>query len=190
MRATRAVWLSIAGIALTAGCIPSVFPIHTEEDVVTRDQIVGRWTGTRVSQTWDFRRGDGEAYVLDFDDQRSGGGRFHVHLTEIGNELFMDLVPTDADPPRSGFHQLHFVPVHTFFRVGLTEDELSLSFLQPQWLEKNRAEFIEKLPHVQRNNNSLLLTATTAQLREFVGQHLRTPGAFTDPFVLRKAADQ
>ena len=36
---------------------------------------------------------------------------------------------------------------------------------------------------------SVVLTADTAELRQFVLDHLETEHAFTDPFVLEKAAD-
>jgi hypothetical protein len=157
---------------------------------VTRDQLVGRWTDINGSQTWDFRRGDGTVYELVYADQQGRDGRFVVHLTEISDELFMDLYPVDADPVKPGFFNLHRVPMHTFFRVGLTDHALTLSFLQPEWLKQNRAEIMKKLPHVQRDERSLLLTATTAQLREFVGQHLDTADAFTKPYTLNKAVEQ
>lgn len=186
MRSIRPSWLLIAITAALVGCIPSLYPIYTERDVVMRREIVGRWTNGDNSQSWTFSPGEGNAYELVFVDKEGRDANFTAHLTEISEVLFMDLYPKRSSEVDPGFYNLHLVSVHTFFRVGLSEEKLNLSFLDPQWLKRldqeNRGSFL----HV-RHDNSVVLTANTARLRGFVAKHLDSEGAFTSPFVLTKA---
>ena len=187
--ATQRVGIGLLGVLLTAGCIPCFHPIYSESDTVKRDGIIGRWIDSQGTQTWHFQHADGDGYSLVLVE---GGeeNRFDVHLTEIGGQLFMDLFPAGGGETRSGFARLHRTPMHTFYQVNLTDASLGLSFLQPQWLKQHRAELAETLPHVQRDEHFVLITAETPRLRQFISYHMDVEGAFSNPFLLTKVRDR
>jgi hypothetical protein len=180
--------MASAAVALVAGCIPSLYPIHSEQDVVTRHEILGRWTSDAESQSWQFTQRDGDSYKLVLVDKTGQSGALVTHLTEIDGQLFMDLYPIRSGPAKPGFYDLHWLPAHTFFRVELDGDSLSLAFIDPQWLKKHVEEYPE-LSWQRPNENAVLLTTETAELRNFVGKLLDTDGAFTNPFELTRAQD-
>ena len=169
-----------------AGCIPSLFPIYNEHDAVVRDQILGRWTSDDQSQTWTFTKGDKHAYQLQFVEKEGRQASFVARLTEINEVLFMDLYPRRSGEPKPGLYNLHVISAHTFYRLELDQDSLSLAFLDPRWLKKYHNEHPGQLSHT-RHDESVLLTADTQELRRFVRKHLDTDGAFTKPFTLKKA---
>ncbi len=189
MRSIRPSWLLIAITAAAVGCIPSLYPIYTEQDVVMRREIVGRWTNGDNTQSWTFSPAEGNAYELVFVDKEGRDATFTAHLTEISEVLFMDLYPKRSSEADPDFYNLHLVSTHTFFRVGLNEEKLSLSFLDPQWLKRLDQEKPSSLFHV-RHDNSVVLTADTTMLRDFVAKHLDSEGAFTNPFVLTKVTKE
>jgi hypothetical protein len=170
---------------LTAGCIPSLSPLCDDGQLVVRDEILGRWKSPGEPQTWQFSKRDASTYQLLFSDKQGRQANFQVRLTEINGALFMDLVPARDAKLHPDFYNLHLISTHTFYRIEVGESSLSLSFLNPQWLKTILPKPSGGLAHV-RNGNSLLLTAETPQLRQFVAEHLNTPGAFTDPHVLHR----
>jgi hypothetical protein len=183
-----ATFIGITAIALTAGCIPSLFPIYNEQNLVQRKEILGRWVSDAQSQSWTFSE-RGNAYELVFVDNTGRDATFVVHLTEIDDVLFMDLYPQRSGRTNPGFYDLHLVATHTFFRAELVDDALNLSFIDPQWLKQHFNEYPEVTLHA-RGKNSVLLTADTDTLRGFVEELLETEGAFTTPFELTRAKDK
>jgi hypothetical protein len=179
-----ATFIGITAIALTAGCIPSLFPIYNEQNLVQRNEILGRWVSDAQSQSWTFSERD-NAYELVFVDNTGRDATFVAHLTEIDDVLFMDLYPQRSGLANPGFYDLHLVATHTFFRVELADNSLSLSFIDPQWLKQHFSEHPELTLHA-RDKNSVLLTADTDTLRGFVEELLETEGAFTTPFALAR----
>ena len=182
---TMSTLIGLAAIALTAGCIPSLDPIYNEQDVVLRQQILGRWVNEEQSNSWVFSQHDDNAYELDYLGKTGRHATFVVHLTEIDDALFMDLFPVRSARTNPDFYDLHLVATHTFFRVDLAGDTLNLSFLNPQWLKQHRSEYPEVTLHT-RGEHSVVLTADTATLRGFVAKLLDTDDAFTTPFKLTK----
>lgn len=178
-------WMASAAIVLLAGCIPSLYPIHNEQDVVRRHDILGRWT-SNDSQSWTFTQRDGDSYKLVYVDKTGKSGTFVAHLTEIDDQLFMDLYPIRSGPQQAGFYELHWVPAYTFYRVRLTADSLSLSFIDPNWLKQHGQEYPE-LSWQRPNDKTVLLTTETPALRRFVAKLLDIDGAFTKPFELTRA---
>lgn len=175
-------------LILVAGCIPSLYPLHSDEDVVTRHEILGRWVSQDDSQSWQFTQRDGNSYKLAFVDNKGHSGSFVTHLTEIDGQLFMDLYPIASGPDNADFHRLHWLPTYTFFRIDLSSDSLSLSFLDPNWLKKNIADYPELSWH-QREEKTVLLTTETEELRGVVAKLLDSEGAFTKPYRLTRAHD-
>lgn len=190
MKTIQKAWFGLVGVAFAMGCIPSIHPIYTEQDVVQRDEIVGRWIDKDGTETWHFHQADEGSYQLVLVDQQGRDAIFSVHLTEIGGALFMDLFPVRADETNPGFYEHHLVSVHTFLRVSLTDQAMGLSFLHPEWLKRNRAELGTTLPYVQHDKNSLLLTGDTATLRKFLAEHLEAEGAFSEPWLLSRVKDR
>jgi hypothetical protein len=111
-----------------------------------------------------------------------------IHLVRLQKKLFADLRfhteslnGTDVELP------LAVLPMHMILRVSLSGDTLELAALSHDWLEKQLAMKKISIPHVYVDRgdapfgwSDILLTAPTADLRNFVAQVADDPGAFDE----------
>lgn len=180
----------IALLAVTAGCIPSLHPLYTDQDIVTDDALVGTFVGDDDSSSWTFTRGDNRSYTLVVTEEEGKQGTFTVRIVELGDARFLDFYP--QDPPENsiaGFYWMHRVPAHSFLRVEFKEDTLNLTPLKPDWLKEHLEAHPDAVDHMFVDEYPVF-TAPTAQLREFVEECLKVEGAFSDPIVLKKKDGQ
>lgn len=186
---------AIAGFCLMAavllpGCVPSLHPLYTEEDLVFEPGLAGTWIDPENDTAWTFAPGDGKTYAVTYVE---GGkpGRFEGHLVRIGGKLLLDLHPEDPDIDANDFYRLHLVPAHTFLRVDLGPDTLALRPLHPEWI----AALLEKDPKAVahekiRGGDIVILTAQPRDLQAFLRKHLDAEGAFMEPAEYRRKAEK
>ncbi len=149
---TRTVIL-IAMLALLAGsCIPSLFPLYTEEDLVTDDRIIGTWdTGEGsiwvierldYTPTTDFFSSDwsetekNNTYKLSITEADGGDtleADFLVHMLVLGGQHYLNFYPADFELDHD-FLSWHMVEANNFSKVWITEDSTPwLSLILPTW---------------------------------------------------------
>ena len=116
------------------GCIPSVHPLYTEQDLIFDRLLVGVWDGEDGKETWTFTRSGENAYTLRFVDGKGKAGQFSVHLLKVGDRRFLDLCPADPDLPQNDFYKFHLLPVHSFFANPAAGRRSPNDFLQPNWI--------------------------------------------------------
>jgi hypothetical protein len=200
-------------LALTAtlfvlgGCVKTLSPIYTWETVVQDDGLIGKWCQDDGKQTWEFSEAKSasrdasikESYFLTITDKDGKEGNFHVHLTEIGGQRFLDLFPRPpSDIDASDFYKYHLQFVHTFFRCQRDGDELEVTAMDVQWLERYLKSNPDSLSHHFVSNNGfptqeqrapraqLVVTAGTEQLRSFLSEHATSKQAFPKPSQLSR----
>lgn len=187
MIAPRPIWLACLSVTLTGGCIPTLHPIYTPETLVDCSGLIGKWSSTDGDQSWTFSGDSDRQCQLLYTDKQQQTGRFTVRLTRIGDDLFMDLDPQPAfAEDAAAFYKGHWRKTHTFYRIQLDGDSLSLSFINPQWLKQYLRANPEALEWEESDDGSGLVTSDTAAIREFVRTHAHTPGAFSQPVRLAK----
>lgn len=119
---------------------------------------------------------------------------FMASFTEINNNTFMDLYPLGmiGEPAEDGnlfslniFADLHLLPVHTFARIKLNGSSMQIYFMKDSWMkdqiENNRVE----IKH-EKADDSILITASTEELRNFVTEHSNNEEAFEKPVELMR----
>ena len=99
---------------LASSCIPSLFPLYTEEDLVTDDRIVGTWAsgemGTWVIERLDYRP-TSDFFSSDWSDaekkntykliviETDGGDtletEFVVHMLVLDGQHYLNYYPVD-----------------------------------------------------------------------------------------------
>ena len=186
--------LALLGASLIiSGCyVKSLQPLYTDEDVVLDSTLVGTWIDVD-STTWSFQESRSNSYDLiyyepKYDDESVPGDsvEFEVHLVSLDNSLFMDLFPGDvpvASHIRNLLYQLHLIPVHTFAKIWLKGDSLSISMFDAEWLLK----LIDKEGVVisyESIEDDIVLSASTPDLQEFVLKFADDPKVFSEPFEL------
>ncbi len=81
-------------LILLCGCIPSLYPIYTEQNLVNLPQLVGTWEedGGEEANTWEFTANDSSSYRLVYTEDGEPGF-FIVHVAKLGGYLFLDITP-------------------------------------------------------------------------------------------------
>jgi hypothetical protein len=194
-------------LMLLAGCIRSLHPIYTPADVVFNEDLIGTWRQSGDPTTWQFtkaKKGDAKrAYRLVLTDSEGRPGTFLAHLVKLDDHLFLDLFPMAPKVANNGLYRFHFQRVHTFMRFELDGDSLHLTSMKPGWLEEYLKKNPDALPHtfvtttgrpVQEGEDpgsgQLLLTASTAELQQFLRKHAKTKEAFTEPVECTRIASR
>lgn len=168
-----------------SGCwVFSVYPLAGPDDELVFDKLLaGNWWNAQNKCTIAFTRLPDEriyhvVYMTAKDASEGcwlGSGEtasFEGKVVEIGGARFLDVVPTDV-PLRP-----HMVLAHSFYRLKFDVNTLSLTPLHYERVEGLMQE--EKLRGVMRNDNIMVLTANTKELREFFRQNVANPGVWND----------
>lgn len=164
-------------LVFAAGCIRSIQPFYTEEDVIFDPGLVGTWSEEGSKETWEFSKGNENEYRLVYTDDKGKSGAFVIHLLKIDGKMFMDFFPEDPDLPQNDFYRFHLLPVHSFAYVAQIAPSLRMSFPDPDWLKETLAADPQAIAH-ERIEGDIILTASTRKLQAFWLKNLQADGAF------------
>lgn len=165
-------------LLLLAGCIPSVHPFFTEQDIVRDPRLLGPWQCE--DEHWGFAaapENDGSCVLTVEDTGKGKRSALTAQLFKLGDDLFLDLSPRELD--LRGQHDLataSLIAGHLLLRVRTLGEFLEVSYCNYEWLGK----YLEQHPaalahHVDRRgkaDRSAVITAETAALQAFVRAHL------------------
>ena len=146
------------------GCLPSLHPLYTDDTLVFRDELLGKWS--HEDGIWEFRdAGDMEYELRVFDGQQ---GRFSAHLVQLDDMLFLDIYPADDDlEEMQSFSATHLVPAHTFMKVEQIDPNLVLRLLDAGEVGNMLDDDPNLLKH-EETEDRLVLTASTEELQAFL----------------------
>jgi len=171
--------ISLGLLLLLAGCIPSLHPLYTEDDLVTDPLLVGVWADKDGKITWTFTENGENAYTLDYADEDGQNGQFAVHLLKLGDRQFLDLYPADPDLQQNVFYNYHLLPIHTFMRVERQGDSLRMAVLKRNWIKRYLKEHPKAIKH-EAVDEGILLTAQPKDLQAFLRQLDKRPDAWDE----------
>lgn len=171
-------------LAVTAlfigGCLPSLQPFYTANDVFKDENLVGVYGDNKpkgqADETWTFSPSDENFYQLEMavPKQDEPGklevvGQMEARLFKLGKHTCLDLKPTH-DLLENGFspwYQTSFIAGHVIFKVHKIDDQaLTMSVPDYDWINKHLKDNQDSLAH-QRDEKRLILTDTTARLQAF-----------------------
>ncbi len=177
--------LTFSFLLMFAGCVSSLNPLYTEQDLIFDAALLGVWTDKDSKETWELTKADEKSYKLVYTDEDGKTGEFHAHLLKTDGKTFMDLTPVEMILPQNDFYQGHFLPTHTFAQISQTAPSVQISFLEPKWLKKFLAENQKAIRH-ENMGDEIILTASPRELQKFLLSHLNTEGAFAKPISVRR----
>lgn len=190
MRLNR--WLAsgaaVAVAALVTACVPSVHPFYTEASLASDPDLEGSWAEPgKETEKWRFSRegGGGKGFRLVFTDEQGREGAFAAHLFDLEGGRFLDLFPEEPKEIGNEFYKYHLLPTHTLMRVARDGDTLNLAVHNPRWVDDHLKANPDALAH-ERTEGRLVLTASTAELQDFLREHAESPEFFGDPFTLKR----
>ncbi len=177
------------GLLSFSGCIPSLHPLYTENDIVFDGGLVGEWSEDNARDTWTFAASSTNRYSLVHIDRNGNPGRFDVVLAEIGGHLFLNFFPETPTDLKNLFYRYHLLSIHTFAHVQQIEPTLQMRFPDPEWLEEHLKEHPDEIRH-EVVGDGIILSATTEDMQTFWLQHLSTDGAFGDASNMKRLASR
>jgi hypothetical protein len=166
---------------LTA-CVPSLYPLYTERDLVLAPALEGTWM-EEDGDTWTFHKGAGDNYKLIY-TEKGAPGNFDAHLVRLGKSMFVDLFPQEPDM-RNDFYKGHFIRTHTFAWIQLEADLLRMAMMDPDKLKESIEQKKISIGH-ERLGDEILLTAPTEKLQQLVQKLAEEGSIFGEPAVLRR----
>lgn len=178
------VTITLGIVSILSGCIPTLNPIYTEKDLVFESELLGTWTKSKPKEIWTFDQKSETEYLLTYSKKRKHI-TFKAHLLKIGESLYLDLYP---ESPQSDdyFNHMHLYPVHTFYKIEMTNDQLTIKALDYSWLEKGIDANQINISHIKSLDGRILLTATTEELQKFILKYTDSKEAYKDSSSYKK----
>jgi len=167
------------------GCVYSVHPLFTNEELVVRNELMGRWQ-VDDDTIWEFSRGGGHYYTV-VHIQEEDTTYLDAGLGMVGDLYFLDFTIGDID--LNDMELFHLFPTHTFAKVTFGDDRIVLEWFATQWLENLIKDKRIRIRH-ELENKQVLLTASTDELKKFIHKYANEPKAFDEPQELMPAAVQ
>jgi hypothetical protein len=167
--------------------VPSLQPLYTKADLESDLRLVGSWKDEDGDVDFSFEKDGEQNYkltVLEKGDGKQEGGEFDAHLVRLGSERFLDLYPKEIKTG-STFYQLHFLPAHTFVRVEISSDNLTLGFFNSSWLKARIDDKSLDTPHAMADG-SILLTGSIEEVQDLAYSYASEDKAFGEPFHLTR----
>ena len=159
------------------GCVYSVHPLFGDEELVIRQELLGRWQ-VDDETFWEFSLTDDNRYdVLHVD--RGDTTYLEAGLGLVGDTYFLDFAIDNIDK-LSDMELFHLFPTHTFAKVSFRESRIVLEWFATQWLENLIKDKRIRIKH-ELENKQVLLTASTEELQKFLRKYADEPRAFDDP---------
>jgi len=128
------------------------------------------------------------AYMIFFEnlqDTSPDTAIFIGAVTELNDAYFLDLFVfaksiSELDVIESNFVENHFFPVHTFSKIKVEEDLLSIEFFRTSFIEDLIRSNRIRIKH-EKADGTILITASTNELQKFVEKYAHEEDAFEDP---------
>ncbi len=170
--------------------VPCLHPLFAEHDSEFDPALVGAWTEKTGEVTFAFAKSGDTAYkltVTEREGEKEESAVFEAHLVRLGASVFLDFYP---EAPKIGddFYKLHLMRAHTMATVLLTGDELSLRFLASGWLKKRLDDKSVQIDY-EKTDDSIVLTALTADLQDLAYRYANDEEAFSDTLELHRVEE-
>lgn len=114
--------------------------------------------------------------------------RYEMVITKIGEDYFMDIYPPDDNESLGTISSMVWFPVHSFMKMELNKDKLLISSFH---LKKMKRLFESNLVRMRHEmvDGSVLLTATTAEIRKFLEKYSDDDSVYESTAVYTKMED-
>jgi hypothetical protein len=129
----------VASAVFLSGCfVVSVNPLFRERDLAFDPALVGTWTtpcseenGVAKFCRLVFAAAEHKGYSIAYTDEKAVTVMFDGYLGRLGKNLYLDVVPQSAElKSMSGAARDHALLAHSFWKVSLKKDELTLASLR------------------------------------------------------------
>ena len=166
---------------LLGGCVLSLHPLYTEDDLIFEEKLLGKWVKKGSAETWQFKRADGgKSYKVVYTDDNGIKGSFDAGLGEINDVMYLNIFPREPELKENDYYKFHILRAHSFIRIERIEPNLVMRVMDPDTLKK----MLENDPNLIKHDiveDRLVLTASTEELQKFMKAHANVKDFFGEP---------
>lgn len=179
--------LAVAALAMcTSAClVVSLHPAYDDESIAWDEALIGAWIDKDDNSSMEIEASDWRSYRIKYVHPIETG-TLTGHLTTIGNDRFLDLMPVKGED-RGSF----LVPIHVMLRIRLDGDSLQLTPLAYRWFHervKSRAG-VAGLNLVEDQKQNAVISAPTSRLRTWLRLQPAEGAMFGSPAVFTRKHD-
>ena len=180
-------------LLFTSCLIKSFNPFYQVQDVVFKDQLVGKWQDQDDS-SWEFvkpvikenQKGEKEIhphYILNYSEEEGSSSRFMATLFKLEGQFYLDFFPDLETISDHELLAIHTLPVHSLAKVEFKgEDDVQINWFNEGWvaemIEKQKSKIDHQLIKYDSDEGTLVLTASTPELQKFIKEFGNDPEAF------------
>jgi hypothetical protein len=166
-------------LGVVGGCVRSVSPVLHDDQVITDNNILGRWNSTENQDEYIEVSPETESsYKAVYHEKNGNTGIFVVRLGKMGGLTIAEVGPDKPPVPdkTSGAYMAHLVPVYSFYVLVQTQPDLVGRTIKPDWLK----EYVKAHPGELATTlkDDLLITSSTDDLQAFIVKHYPDKDAF------------
>ncbi len=196
---------------LIGGCVPvvSLQPLFTTQTVVFDGRLLGTWgqAGNEADMAWEFASLEPEAveqlpdvlkgvspkaYRLNIREKNTLKGSFVAVTVKLQDQLYLDIFPdklpsgkTDPEEEKLPFNAFLTLPAHTFIKIALAEDHLTMQLTEDEKLQK-LLDVEPKAISCTSVDDKLIFTASTEELQTFVTKYADDERVFSNEITLAR----
>ena len=177
-------------ILLLNGCLSTLHPVFTVDDLVADNRLTGSWNKPKDGTTTTFRKAKKEelarfsetlkknADKIYIAKEDSGAGSkeafYYAFLLRLGNNYYMDTYPSEFDETENTdpFYKAHYIPLHAIYRVYFNNsNSFELKPLDGGYLEKLIRNKQLRIKHEVMPDGDYLITAGTEELQQYLKKY-------------------
>ncbi|MFD2531093.1 hypothetical protein [Gracilimonas halophila] len=119
----------------------------------------------------------------DLNDEQPDSSYFLGKFVQLDEDYYLDLYPFDVFDV--DFRSSHLLPVHTFSKIDLEEDSISINLFRDSWIEDQIRDNRVRIKH-EKLEEGILITASTEELQQFIKKYGNVTEAYRDPITLNR----
>jgi hypothetical protein len=176
--------LVLVGLSLflTACDTLSLQPLYLESNTTAEPAVLGSWKNSDGTTIWSVTETKPAVYSVV--EEGKSGDRLEARLTRIGQTLFADFQPVAQ--------QACQIPGHLFARVRVGGSKMQIAWVDFKWLARQtRSPSLTAHQFVVfGDDNNLVLTAPTAELRIYLEKVSGIPEAFEQDEIFQRVGPE
>ena len=190
-----------------SSCLNTLHPIFTEKDLTYDPNLIGTWntekSGTKervvisnlatensVELPGNISTIKQKGYLITYHDEHGDTKQYIAFLARIGKHLYFDYYPAAKKEDRKldEFFGVHFVRMHTSFRVEIFKDgSFELSQLDGSYVKSLIDEKKIRISHETDADDNTVITASTKDLQQYLLKYGDEPSAYeNDKTIFKK----
>ena len=172
-----------------SGCLTTIHPIFTEKDLAYDSKLIGAWdtenegkkgkviisnlaTENSLELPGNISAIKQQGYFIIYKDENGKtSDQYIAFLARIGKHLYFDYYPADKKEDRKldEFFEVHFVRMHTSYRVEILKDGgFELSQLDGSYVKSLIDEKKIRISHETDADDNTIITASTKELQQYL----------------------